>query len=99
MRREREAALYVIGFYGELDLASAECAATELRRCTASDVDEIVVDLSGLDFIDSTGLNILLQAYEREPQNGNRLRFLRGPAPVQRLIELTRLDTMLPFGD
>jgi|SRR5829696_787349 len=100
VRRERgPAELYVVEFYGELDLGSVECAASELRCCADSDVEEIIVDLSGLDFIDSTGLGVLVHAYRSDRENGNRLRFLRGSAPVQRVMELTSLDTVLPFAD
>jgi len=60
---------------------------------------ERIVDLSGLDFIDSTGLGALVQAHRSDREDGNRLRFLRGSAPVQRVMELTCLDRSLPFAD
>jgi anti-sigma B factor antagonist len=90
---------YVIEFYGEFDLAGVELAARELRRCAETDVEEIIVDLSGLDFIDSSGLHVLVQSYTSDRRNGNRFRFLRGPEPVQRVMEVTCLDTRLPFVD
>jgi anti-sigma B factor antagonist len=100
IRVEREPAeLYVIEFYGELDLAGSEVAAEALRRCAQSDVKEIIVDLSGLDFIDSSGLNVLVESFKSDRQNGNRLRFLRGPDPVERVMKLTSLDEVLPFAD
>jgi anti-sigma B factor antagonist len=100
IRTERDSAeVYVIEFYGELDLAGTELAAEELRRCEQSDVREIIVDLSGLDFIDSTGLGVLVEIYNSERQNGNRLRFLRGSGPVERVMHLTCLDGVLPFAD
>jgi anti-sigma B factor antagonist len=100
IRTERDPAeVYVIEFYGEFDLAGAELATKELRRCEQTDVEEIIVDLSGLDFIDSTGLGILVETFKSERQNGNRLRFLRGSGSVERVIQLTRLDEVLPFAD
>ena len=89
----------VVEFYGELDLAGIEVAANELRRCEQTDAEEIIVDLSGLDFIDSSGLRVLLETYQEEGQNGNRLRFLRGSEPVERVMHLTCLDEVLPFAD
>jgi len=100
IRTERDPAeVYVVEFYGELDLAGTEVAAAELRRCEQADVGEIIVDLSGLDFIDSTGLRVLIETYTKDRQNGNRLRFLRGSLPVERVMHLTRLDEVLPFAD
>ena|SRR5829696_8430788 len=100
IRTERDPAeVWVIEFYGELDLAGSEVAAKELRRCEQTDVEEIIVDLSGLDFIDSSGLGVLVENYKSDRENGNRLRFLQGPAPIQRVMELTGLDTVLPFAD
>jgi anti-sigma B factor antagonist len=100
IRTEREPAdLYVIELYGELDLAGTEVAAEELLAAHRTDVAEIIVDLSGLDFIDSSGLRVLVESLNRDRQNGNRLRFLRGPESVQRVMELTCLDAVLPFAD
>jgi anti-sigma B factor antagonist len=100
IRAERSPAeLYVLELYGEFDLAAAELAGGELDRALESDVDEVIVDLSGLDFIDSTGLHVLWSAHARESAGANRLRFLRGSAPVERVFNLTGLDTVLPFAD
>jgi anti-sigma B factor antagonist len=100
IRTEREPAeLYIAEFYGELDLAGTEVAEAVLRDCFQADVEEIMVDLSGLDFIDSSGLAVLVESFESDRQDGNRLRFLRGSEPVQRVIEVTGLDSVLPFVD
>jgi anti-sigma B factor antagonist len=100
IRTEREpAGVYVVELYGELDLAACEVAAQALRRCGQTEVEEIIVDLSGLDFIDSSGLQVLLETHKADRENGNRLLFLRGADPVERVIRLTRLDEVLPFAD
>lgn len=100
IRTERDPAqVYLVEFYGEFDLAGIEVAANELRRCEQTDAEEIIVDLSGLDFIDSSGLRVLLETYQSEGQNGHRLLFLRGSEPVERVMHLTRLDEVLPFAE
>ena len=101
IRIEREPEeLYVIEFFGEFDLAGVEVAPRELQRATESDVEEVMIDLSGLNFIDSSGLRVLCQADAAVRANGSpRLRFLRGQGQVERVLELTRLDEALPFAD
>ncbi len=59
----------------------------------------IVVDLSGLTFMDSTGIRVLIMANARSRDDGNRLALLRGPAAVQRVFELSGVDSLLPFVD
>jgi anti-anti-sigma factor len=76
---------------GELDLVSEpefNAALEQVRGKPAA------VDLSGLAFMDSTGLRAVLGAARTHPQLK-----LRGPLqpPVQRLLELTQTLEMLPF--
>jgi anti-sigma B factor antagonist len=100
IRSEREPnELYVLELFGEFDLSSIQVAESELRRIEESGVKQIIVDLSGLDFIDSSGLRVLLTTYERERRGADRLVFLRGRGPVQRIMELTQLHSTLPFID
>jgi len=91
--------LYVVELYGEFDLSAAELAAPELERVQQSDVKQIIVDLSGLEFIDSTGLSTLCQIYRREREDQNRVILLRAEGLVQRVFELTGLSDALPFAD
>jgi anti-anti-sigma factor len=92
--------LFVVEFYGELDLAGTELAQRELQIATESDAGEIIIDLSGLHFIDSCGLRVLCQADAAVRANGSpRLRFLRGQGQVDRVLRLTGLDEVLPFAD
>jgi anti-sigma B factor antagonist len=82
---------------GELDLATAP----ELERMTelscADGAGELVLDLSGLSFIDSTGLRAILMAREQCEEHGCELFLTPGPPAVQRLFELTGLLERLPF--
>ena len=90
---------FVIALYGDLDIASAPELETLLTTAEATSASEIVVDLSGLKFIDSTGIRLLALADARSRQDGNRLSLLRGPAAVQRAFTLCGLDAHLPFAD
>ena len=63
----------------------------------ATDAHAIVVDLSELTFMDSTGLQLLLKAYARSQADSNRLSLVRGPERVQRVFQMTGTERLLPF--
>lgn len=90
---------WVIELYGELDIAGEEMTARELHRAEASDAKHIVVDLSGLDFIDSTGLRVLAAAQARSRQNSHRVVFLRAGGQVESVLAMTQLDSHFDFVD
>jgi anti-sigma B factor antagonist len=85
-----------VAIEGELDLSCAETAETALLSATA-DGKDVLVDLSGLEFIDSTGISLLVMTM-RIKQTG--LSFLpSASAEVQRLLSLTGLDERMKFAD
>jgi anti-anti-sigma factor len=71
----------------------------ELRRVEASAPDVVVVDLSKLTFLDSTGLRCLVTADERARDEGRRVVIVRGPEAVQRVFSITRLEERLEMVD
>lgn len=95
----RHADRCVIAPIGDLELSSAEQLEVKVRAAEASDVQQIIIDLSGVSFMDSTGLRLLLQADARSRADSNRLRLIRGSRRVQRVFELTNTEDMLPFVD
>jgi anti-sigma B factor antagonist len=99
VRSDRDGVVHTICVEGELDLASAERLERELTRVEATDVLSIILDLSGLTFIDSTGVRLLLSANARSRADSDRLALLRGPAAVQRVFQLTGILDRLPFAD
>ncbi|HUR87275.1 MAG TPA: STAS domain-containing protein [Solirubrobacteraceae bacterium] len=90
---------HVIRLFGELDIASAEMLERELERVEATDAPRIVVDLSGLTFMDSTGIRLLLTTHKRQQDGADRLRLRRGPDSVHRVFELSGVVEILPFAD
>jgi len=95
----RHANRCVIAPIGDLDLSSVAALDAEVRAAEATDVDQIIIDLSGVTFMDSTGLRLLVQADARSRADSNRLRLVRGSRRVQRVFELTNTEAMLPFVD
>jgi anti-anti-sigma factor len=99
LRSRRDGAVHTIALAGELDLATADEVEQELLRVEASDAASIVLDLSGLTFMDSTGVRLLVSADARSRADERRLSLRRGPASVQRVMELSGVDELLPFAD
>jgi anti-sigma B factor antagonist len=86
---ERTGRAAVIVVTGELDLATGPQLEAELRDISASDTELVVVDLRNLEFMDSTGLSIIVRAHQRLTGEGCELGLVRGSPQVQRLLDLT----------
>jgi anti-sigma B factor antagonist len=95
---ERDGDTHTIALRGELDIAGAPSLEEELLRVEATDAVSIVCDLRGLEFIDSSGIRLLVMAADRSAADG-RLTILRGGKQVQRVFEITDLESRLPFAD
>jgi anti-anti-sigma factor len=89
----------VIAVSGELDLAAGPALEEELARADQSGAALVIVDLTALEFIDSTGLGILIKAHQQAKAAGRRFAVVRGPSQVQRLLELTGLEQRLTVVD
>ncbi|HET9720028.1 MAG TPA: STAS domain-containing protein [Solirubrobacteraceae bacterium] len=86
---------YVLAVSGELDLAAASSLEEELDRALASDSQVIVVDLKDLDFIDSTGLSVLVRAHQRAQESELQMGLVNPGTQVERLLSLTGLAQRL----
>jgi anti-sigma B factor antagonist len=89
----------VLSLRGELDLTSAPVFERELRAAESTGPRRVVIDLSGLEFMDSTGLRALLLAREHSQSDGHELALRRGPRQVQRVLELTKTAEAFEFED
>jgi anti-anti-sigma factor len=89
----------VIGVSGELDLASSPALELELERGAAATAELVIVDLRDLEFMDSTGLSVLVRAHQRATENGQRFGIVKGPQQVQRLLTLTGVADRLTLAD
>jgi anti-anti-sigma factor len=89
--------LFVIEPFGELCLASAGRFEEVIDRAVESPSATILVDLSGLDFMDSSGIRVLMRALD--PRSADRFRFLRPAPEVGRTLAVCGLDRELEFLD
>jgi anti-sigma B factor antagonist len=84
-----------IAVRGEIDLSNVHQFREHVNAGLADDAEIVVLDLTEVSFIDSSGLNALLSA---QAQDGNRLRVIPSPALLQ-LLEITGLHEHLPIID
>jgi anti-anti-sigma factor len=90
-RSERNAR--VLELSGELDVATAPTLSERLDGAMdESDDAHLIVDLSNLAFMDSTGLQVILSATRRLGREHRRLVLACSPGPILRLLAVTKLD-------
>jgi anti-anti-sigma factor len=81
-----------------MDISVTDAVDREVRLAEASDATSIVLDLNRLEFMDASGIRLLLNLDSRSRSNGGRLRVTRATHPqVLRVLELTGVDRLLPF--
>lgn len=87
----------ILALFGELDLAGApelDAALTAAREAGKG----LTLDLSELDFIDSSGLGVLVRFHNAAAAAGYEYSVIAGPPPVHRAFVLSGLDQALPFA-
>lgn len=93
---ERESSTAVVRATGELDAyASSDLAAT---LGVVSGEPRILADLSGVSFLDSTALGVLVGAVRKLDANGSRVRIVLPTGSARRIFEITTLDRVLPVA-
>ena len=97
---DRSGSRVEIAIHGELDLATAPQLVTAFEQVSELDGIELaVVDLRNLEFLDSTGLEAIMQFEARSRTQGVDLAVVRGPRAVERLFSVMQLDQKLRIVD
>ena len=96
---ERRGATTLIRLFGEFDLSFEEPFEAELARALDDHTGQLVVDLSGLGFMDSVGLRMLLTLENRSRAEDFALVVVCGDGQVREVLKLTGLDGLLPLVD
>jgi anti-sigma B factor antagonist len=84
---------------GELTRSTAETFEAELRLVISADPSAVDLDLGGVGFIDSRGLQSVLRIGNHSVRAGGRLRMRHAPAPVQQAIQSGGFERLLPLAD
>ena len=92
--RQGEALIYKLR--GSLDIATSPSLRAALTQSASEGKDEIVVDLTKLEFLDSTGLGALIGAHRRALESGSQVRLAVGDGAIARLLNITGLVRVFP---
>ena len=94
---QRSSGTAVVEVAGELDLASAPTLADVLHDLEPP-CDRVILDLSRLTFIDSTGLRLAIAVHRRAEMDGFDFVVAGATEPILRVLRVTGLDVALPMA-
>lgn len=84
---------------GELDLDTAPLLERKLGAARTDGAEQLVLDLRGLTFMDSTGLRLVIRWHTAASQDGFDFAIVPGADVVQRVFRLTGMDEHLPVAE
>ncbi|MBV9000277.1 MAG: STAS domain-containing protein [Solirubrobacterales bacterium] len=90
---------WVVTAVGELDLRTSPELEERLDRVWSSGAELVILDLRQIEFMDSTGLRVLLGAHQRAQDSGRRFALVRGADQVERVLTLTGVRDLLTVVD
>jgi anti-sigma B factor antagonist len=85
----------IVAVAGELDVESAPQLDDHLTAAIAGEPTRLVVDLSGVDFLDSTGLGVLIKAYARQRDRGAGFAVVASADRITKVFRITGMDASL----
>jgi anti-sigma B factor antagonist len=94
---ERQAGTAIVQVVGELDLATAPTLTSALQDLERP-CERVVLDVSGLRFIDSTGLRLAVEEHQRATADGFEFVIAGAGENVLRVLRIAGLDVMLPLA-
>ncbi|WP_300610052.1 STAS domain-containing protein [Trebonia sp.] len=85
---------------GEIDLYTAPRLHSELAAVIASSApgSRVIVDMSGVEFCDSTGMNVLLTCLRQARERGGELELAAPRLAVRKILQVTGLDSVFTIG-
>ena len=90
----------IVALAGEIDLYTAPRLQSELTAAMgAGKPARIVVDMSAVEFCDSTGMNVLLAAHRQACERGGDLALAAPRAAVRKILEVTGLGSVFTVHD
>jgi anti-anti-sigma factor len=99
VEERNEGSAWVLAANGELDLRTSPELEQRLDRAWGAGAELVILDLRQIEFMDSTGLRVLLGAHQRAQETGRRFALVRGADQVERVLTLTGVRDLLTIVD
>jgi anti-sigma B factor antagonist len=91
LKTENGGGTLVFKLRGSLDLATAPTVRAALTDAAEKSSRDLIVDLTQLEFLDSTGLGVLIGAHRRAAERNGSFRLIISDGPISRLLNITGL--------
>jgi len=95
IRTSREGTTATIGAQGEIDLSTVDELRAAVTAAAADGVDTLLLDLAGVEFIDSAGLGGLLELRSTLRSRSVNLQISADDGPVKQAMQITGLSELL----
>jgi anti-sigma B factor antagonist len=89
----------VVSVLGEIDLYTAPRLQSELMNALGASPARLIVDMSGVDFCDSTGINVLLAAHRHAREHGGELQLAGPGSATRKVLQVTGLESVFTVLD
>ncbi|MFF0865285.1 STAS domain-containing protein [Nonomuraea sp. NPDC003560] len=89
----------LVAIAGEIDLYTAPHLQAEFTRLLQDEPSRVVIDMSAVDFCDSTGMNVLLSALKRMKERGGVLEVAAPRPAVRKILQVTGLVSVFTVHD
>ena len=99
LETETEGTSALIRIHGDLDLQVVDQVTEVLGKIESARPELLVIDLSRLTFMDSSGMGVVAAAHVRTLEAGRRFAIVRPPAGVRQAFDRTRLDEVITIAD
>jgi anti-sigma B factor antagonist len=89
----------VISVAGEIDIYTAPRLQSELMAALNEGPARLIVDMSSVDFCDSTGINVLLGAHRHARDRGGELQLAGPGSATRKVLQVTGLESVFTVLD
>ncbi len=97
IKLKKYSSVYIIEVIGDMDLYSAFELKDVVTKMQAKGIKKYILDLEKVDYIDSSGIGVLIHVYSTIKKSGNQLKIVNVHGSVEKVIRLTKLTHYFPI--